>query len=611
MRKKIGWVLVSCLMVLSLVIASCAPKQEAKTVEVGQATVVTAPEEAAPAEAAEEVVAPGPEVPQYGGTFTKAYGMDITRGFDEIYGFHANPTTSIHLTNEELVTGDWSRGLGGTGEVTWDMGGNDIWEYKTGAIAESWDFSTPGTLVYHIRHGIHWALNPNSEASRLVNGRELNADDVVFSLTQLRDNTISYLHGIPGVNVAKITAPDKWTVVITADLLFVPTCRTRYGDFASIVPPEVVQKYGSMKDWQTSVGTGPYMLVDYVPGASLNFIRNPNYWDTDPVGLGKGNQLPYLDKIKYLIIPDASTIEAAFRTGKLDVGAATWETFPQFQEQTGGVLNYYKSTFDGGFNTHFDIKNKPFSDVKARRAMMMAIDWKSLVDSLYGGDAQINTWPVTYNSAYKAMYLSLDDPDCPDSVKELYTYNPDKAMELLKEAGYPDGLKVNVLCTAAQNDYFSVLMDMWAKAGITLEIKTLDNASWTTLYQQLRWNGTYNMCYSSMGGLSTALQLGNFWGTAWANATQVTDPYIGEMYTKIQTAIVNEGQDVAMKMHRELMKYVLDQAWAIPYPKPPGYGMWWPWLKNYHGEFSVGNWNEGNWLKWAWIDQPLKKSMGY
>jgi len=608
MRKKIVWVLVSCLMVLSLVVASCAPKEEAKEIEVGEATVVTAPEEAAAEE--EEAVAPGPEVPQYGGTFTKAYGMDITRGFDEVYGFHANPTTSIHLTNEELMTGDWARGKSGTGEVAWDMGGNDIWEYKTGGLAESWDFSTPGKMVLNIRHGVHWALNPDSEASRLVNGRELNADDVVYSLTMLRDHPVSYLHGLPGIPTAKISNPDKWTVVIEVDPTLVPTCRTRYLDFASIIPPEVVNKYGDMREWKTSVGTGPFMLVDYVPGAGLTFKKNPNYWGTDPCGLGKGNQLPYLDTVKYLIIPDASTIQAAFRTGKLDVGGATWETYPQFMEQTGGVLLHSTSVFDGGFNTHFDIKNKPFSDVKARRAMMMAIDWEGL-KNLFGPDMVINNWPVTYNSAYKAMYLSLDDPDCPASVKELYTYNPDKAKQLLTDAGYPSGLKVNVLCTAAQNDYFSLLMDMWSKVGITLEIKTLDTGSWTTLYQQKRWYGTYNMCYSSMGGLSTALQIGNFWGTSWANATDVTDPYIGEMYTKLQTAIVEEGQKAAMEMHRELMKYVLDQVWAIPYPKAPGYNMWWPWLKNYHGEFSVGNWNEGSWVKWAWIDQALKKSMGY
>jgi len=610
-KGKFIWMLVSSLMVLSLVIASCAPKEVEEKKAEEEKAVVKMEEEAAEKVVKEEVVAPAPEVPKYGGIFSKAYGMDITTGFDEVFGFHANPTTTIHLTNEELLTGDWSRGMAGTGELAWDIGGNDIWEYKTGCLAESWDFSTPGKMVFHLRKGVHYALNPEQEASRLVNGRELVADDVVFSLTMYRDNPRAYISKQPGLNKAKIYATDKYTVVIEIDPAYVPAARMRYADFASIVPPEVVNKYGDMKDWNRSVGTGPFILVDYVPSSTITFRRNPNYWDTDPCGPGKGNQLPYLDGVKYLIIPDASTRDAAFRTGKIDVGSATWETFPLFMEQTGGVIKYSKSLFDGGFNTHFDIKNPPFNNKSARRAMMMAIDWQSLAKELFGGEAEINTWPVTYNSAYKALFLSLDDPDCPASVKELYTYNPDKAKQALKDAGYPNGFKVKVLCTSAQVDYFSVLKDMWAKVGVELDIATLETGAWTELYQRKRWYGEYQLCYSSMGGLSTALQLTNIWGPGWANATDIQDPYIGEMYDKLQRAIVYEGQAVAMAMHRELMKYVLDQAWAIPYPKAPGYTMWWPWLKNYHGEFSVGNWNEGNWVKWVWIDQELKKSMGY
>jgi len=75
------------------------------------------------------------------------------------------------------------------------------------------------------------------------------------------------------------------------------------------------------------------------------------------------------------------------------------------------------------------------------------------------------------------------------------------------------------------------------------------------------------------------------------------------------TTVANEGQGSADKIHRELMKYVLDQAWAVPYPKAPGYRLWWPWVKNYHNEFSVGYWDEGNWSKWTWIDQDLKEKM--
>ena len=607
--KKLVWLFMSCLMALSLLIASCGTKDTGGTVtqeDTGQKVTIGGEEEKE--EVKEEEDKTDSDVPKYGGTLTRAYGMDIN-AFDELYGFHAFPITTIHLTNEELWTGDWSRGPAGTGEVAWNIGGNDVWEFKDGAIAESWDFSEPGKFVWNIRKGINWGFNPETEASRLVNGRELTAEDVVYTLTLLRDDERSYLSRQPGLPEAVIYAPDQSTVVIEINPIYGPAALMRYADFASIVPPEVIEKYGHMREWDKSVGTGPFILSDYVPGASITMEKNPSYWRKDPVGPGQGNQLPYLDKVVYLIIPDTSTIEAAFRTGRTDTGSGTWETFPLFMDQTGGVLQYSKSIFDGGFNTHFNIKNPPFNNVDTRRAMMMAIDWESLVDGLFGGEAEINTWPVTYNSAYAALFLPLDE--APASVQELYTYNPEKARQLLTDAGYPDGFKVKVGCTSTQVDYLSVLVDMYDKVGVELVIDVLESGVHTSLYQGKKWYDDYQLFWCSMGGLSTALQLTNIWGAGWANAGDVTDPYIGEKFDELQETLVNSGQNEAMAIHKELMKYALDQAWAIPYPKAPGYTMWWPWLKNYHGEFSLGNWNEGNWATYVWIDNDLKKSLGY
>ena len=85
-----------------------------------------------------------------------------------------------------------------------------------------------------------------------------------------------------------------------------------------VVPPEVMQKYGDMTNWKNSVGTGPFMLTDWIPGSEAVYVRNPNYWMKDPIGPGKGNQLPYLDGVSIVILPDASTQQAALRTAKID-----------------------------------------------------------------------------------------------------------------------------------------------------------------------------------------------------------------------------------------------------------------------------------------------------
>ncbi len=74
-----------------------------------------------------------------------------------------------------------------------------------------------------------------------------------------------------------------------------------------------------MQDWRNSVGTGPFMLTDFVSNSKATFVRNPNYWMKNPCGPGEGDQLPYVDGVKLLIIPDPATAVSAFRTGKLDL----------------------------------------------------------------------------------------------------------------------------------------------------------------------------------------------------------------------------------------------------------------------------------------------------
>ena len=150
----------------------------------------------------------------------------------------------------------------------------------------------------------------------------------------------------------------------------------------------------------------------------------------------------------------------------------------------------------------------------------MAVNWESLVKDLFGGDAQINVWPVTYNSQYVGLYLSLDDPDCPATVKELYKFNLDKAKALMKEAGYPNGFKTTVICSNGTTvvDYYSVTKEMWSKLGIYLTIDARESAVHTSIWRGQQWT---DLCYSSMGGLGTAFTGGNIYGDQSSNGSRV------------------------------------------------------------------------------------------
>ncbi len=613
MLKKSIWVLISSLMVLSLVIASCGPKEEeAKVTEEGGQVITTKGEEEEVEE--EEVVKPSTEEPQYGGTITLAYAWPPRWGL--LYHGVADPH---QLTHNRIWDGDWARGIAGgygTGELTWqDL--TNVPEYKTGYLAESWRFEVDSqtnevTTFLKIRQGVHFALVPNSEASRLVGGREFTADDAYGNL-YLRfnhpdaDNLMVAPH-LKGIQPTKI---GPWEVSITLPLKDHMSTIMRVFDAGLQAAPELIEHYGLTvaSEPMNTVGTGPYMITDYVTDSSCTLKRNPNYWMKDPVGPGMGNQLPYIETVRYLNITDMSSREAALRTANLDVAKnylpeAAREMsrrVPELLQAPAGWLRIsplYMRT---------DLTGTPYADVRVRQAMMMAIDFVEINETLYFGLGQILSWPYYDTPAYADMYLALEDPDCPDEVKELYSYNPDKAKELLTEAGYPTGFKTEVVLTATEADYYAIIKDMWSKVGIDLTLQLYESGAARSIRSNLAWEHMTAAAVSPPGTYPEQLQ---YFTKNPLNNSQITDPYIWGEAEKAQKLAVTDFKG-ALAITRELMKYLLPQAYCIPTPVYPQYAFWWPWIKNYNGETSVGYFPGDSWVQWVWCDTALKKSMGY
>ena len=385
MRNKVIWLSLSFLMVAAILLASCATSTPTTTTTTNTTTTqtttiaptsttstpVTKPTTTSTATTQTTTA----DVPRYGGRLTIVLDKPAA-GFDADFCGNTNAYTE-HLTNEMLASSDWSRGPAGTGE-------NDFWlsqspdPYTIGVLATSWEMPDANTIIFHIRPGIHYAMNPDSNATPLVNGRELNAADVAFAVDRANSRPTSGLGGGSKGWFVSATATDNYTAVIKGtDSLLNRTAVvliTILGIY--IYPPEVSQKFGDVQNWKNSCGTGPFMLTDYVSGSSYTLDKNPNYWDKDPVGAGKGNQLPYLDGINLLIIPDQSTQKAAVRTHKIDWitnlsltdGASLAKTNPELQSKKGLLGSVYVIC---------PWQNKPqlpCSDLRVRQALFMAID---------------------------------------------------------------------------------------------------------------------------------------------------------------------------------------------------------------------------------------------
>ena len=629
MKRKLLWVVVSCMMILSLVLVSCGTTTTTTqspgikvTTETGQSTTTTTPKEETTTpseETKQETEETGSSnVPKYGGTLRLVQNQDIT-AFDDVITQLFVPGQTVRLTNETLWHGDWAKGDAGgygTGKSPW-LGWYDIFDDKAGMTATSWKWTldeenNQGTIVYQIRPGVNFALNPDSEASKLVGGRERTADDVVFSIKQLTTDERAYLYrAYAELRNADVQKTGPWEVTIKVPFAAMITAVAKFGAYVDIVPHEVVEKYGDMADWHNSVGSGPFILKDYVGSSVAKLERNPDYWDTDPVGPGKGNQLPYIDGMQYLIITDASTRLAALRTGKVDrLVDINYDDAATIRSSAPNIMEREVNLGGDARYIYMNSQKAPFNDVRVRRALSMATDLETIKDTINHGLGQVLTWPVEYIPAYADIYLGLDDPEMPDSVKELYTYNPDKAKELLADAGYPNGFKTTALISQVEADYFSIIKDMWSKIGVDLELDVREIGARNATYR----TGDYEIVGDAggRGPLSVFYHMVTMVGhsPAGGSGSNILDPVIDEASEKMQSLYLVDSQ-AAMATFKDSMKYVLDQAYVISRPIYPLTTFWWPWVKNYSGEYSVGYIRWDNWVTWAWMDEGLKKSMGY
>jgi peptide/nickel transport system substrate-binding protein len=312
MKSRVVWLLLApVLLSFFLILASCGAAASTTASASAPKTTTTPPKSVAP-NATTAAVA----TPKYGGDLTVILGSTVIQ-FDE--GQNATMTvTTGGFTHNEPAVGDWAKGPAGTGEADWTYSGNDRLRLKTGAVVQSWDVPEAGHLIFHVRQGVHYGLNPNLEASRLVNGRELTSADIIFSLQRLCNEPRAYVKlSYPRLAAGTVfTAVDKYTVDIKMPPSEFADGMSQWFDRNHVIAPEVVQKYGSVVKWDLQVGTGPFLLTDYVESSSLTFAKNPNYWEKDPIGPGKGNQLPYVNGVKVLLITDSSTQQAALRTGQ-------------------------------------------------------------------------------------------------------------------------------------------------------------------------------------------------------------------------------------------------------------------------------------------------------
>lgn len=533
--------------------------------------------------------------PQYGGTITV-----VSHKLAE----SCQPARMVasrfnNMILEQLAVGDIT-----VTEDKWKFYGNTLPpEYCRGHLAESWESPDNSTLIFQLRKGIHWQNKPP------VNGREFTADDVVYSYRYYADPKSG--SGMPIIlkNMKSIKALDKYTVEFKFDPPTVDMWWGTTGYRQFIFSPEEHKKYPEMSDPMNRVGTGPWMIKEAVPGTSYTYVKNPDYWGTDP--RYPGNKLPYADTVKYLTIRDPATQIAALRTGKIDaIWERPWVTWNKAEEiiQTNPELKYRQIFFQR--YVYYAMKNdkKPFSDIRVRKALSMAIDRKAIVDDYYKGHAYMGT--VAFSKGWTDLFTPVEK--LPKEIRELYDYNPEKAKKLLAEAGYPKGFKCELAVHANYPDYQNLAQlckEWFAAIGVDLQIKILERGPMISAL--LKHNYRDMICWHM--GLDTpvlAVSLFRDLGDKpnIYNWNRVNDPTYNRMMDKIEQTFDDAERTRLLK---EMDLYIKSQVWEISMPLSSFFIFWHPWIKGYWGQVGLSFVSSGEMYKYWWVDQDLKKKMGH
>lgn len=501
--------------------------------------------------------APSDGEPVYGGDLNCYYNSDIDAYFDPAIG----DTVCWNLFLEGLWAYDETSGY----PVNSDSLPSAALK---GQLAKEWTVDeAAATLTVTLRDDVYFqTLDPEYD---YYGGRQLVASDVKWTYDRLCGlgsgydtpmETESNWAGLLSMLVS-VEAPDDQTVVFhltSGDEVTVENFMTQ---FVKVGGPEWDTLTDEQKtDYHYACGTGPYVVSEFEAGQRVVLTKNENYYGTDE--RYPDNKLPYLDSITFQYIADSTNIVTQFTSGNLDwfgYRANLINDSEAAQIAASGV-NYYTLDMNVAQPEYLALKcnTEPFTDVRVRQALQLAINLEEVHSAYLGleGDVQLSAlWNPNTTS-----WSTVDSWD--QELIDSYGYDPERAKELLAEAGYPDGFEFTVVLCSTDNDYdlWTLAQEYWAAIGVTCNFETVDN------FMESKTIGTDandTRCTASTGcGAinSITAAINQTVDGGWASSLWNGDEEYAALVNGMQTVTTLEEQT---EMAKQADQIYAEQHWAI------------------------------------------------
>lgn len=333
------------------------------------------------------------------------------------------------------------------------------------ALATDWTVSDDGlTYVFNLRRGV-----------KFHNGREMTADDVVYSFDRIMNPDTGSPQASRFSEVSAVDASGTYQVTFHLKKPFAPFLSNLTHLY--VVPKEVVQANGDLQ--KVAVGTGPFELETVVPDTYVLLKANPDYYRQGE---------PKLAELKFNVVPEASTRAAGLRTG-------TYQLLPTVDAVTAQTLKNASSvtmlgTQDLAYSLlGLNVSRKPFDDPKVREAINYAVNRPDIVQAVYLGNA----------APGGPLSPALKDWTLPVSQFPCYAPSVDKAKQLLSEAGYPDGFSTTIVTFGTIKevaDTAQVLQAQLGQVGIQAKVDVEEFGKFVQDWK----NSNFDMFVSLNGG---------------------------------------------------------------------------------------------------------------
>lgn len=397
-------------------------------------------------------------------------------------------------------------------------------------LATDWSLSNGSrTFTAKLREGV-----------KFHSGRPFTADDVVFSFErQLAGDGLASLNGAMKGWDVKATGQHEVTITSPRPLQEV------VWDIIDATPIIDKETYQGLDDGSEVIGTGPFVWSSYQPGTEVTMKRNDSYWEAG---------LPYLDGVEITVIKDSTAELAAMRSGRVQIagGLTTVDTQTLTKGSSFDLIAHHGLLYGMGF----DVSRPPFDKADLRRAVAYAIDRDRINSQVMGGLASSPSLP-----------WSKDATGYPADLANTYTYNPDKARQLVEQAGATGAtFPIALHNQPVPQKLYQIIARNLSDVGLQPSPRELSIPDYAPLRAKGKLGPAY-IVWSATAGLSPALMVDALNELRPSgNSQNYSDPE----YQRLAQALIDSSDESTTTTRLQaLSQKLLDDAFFLPYSIAP------------------------------------------